>query len=98
MIMSRTEGPFGSEFVTEDYNQYLRMLTSDSFAGSNSVKVTLEALREAAEDPRGIRSIPEVRKRLVRIQHLLVDLLDYFEKEERISYFTKKGGRQKARD
>ena len=98
MIMSRTEGPFGSEFVTEDYNQYLRMLKSDSFAGSKSVTVTLATLRRAAEDPRGLRGTPEGRKRLVRIQHLLVDLLNHFETEKGISYFTKKGGRKKARD
>ena len=96
MIISRTEGPFGSEFVTENYNQFLSMLKSDSFAGSESVKNTLEALRKAAEDRRGISS--GVRKRLVRIQNLLADLLDYFEKKEGISYFTKEGGRKKARD
>jgi hypothetical protein len=96
MIMSRTEGPFGSEFVTKNYNQFLRMLKSDPFARSDSVKDTLETLRKAPDDPNGIGS--KAHKRLVRIQHLLADLLNYFEKKEGISYFTKKGGRQKASD
>ena len=60
---------------------------------SCNVTETLEALRNAAEDSRGIP--PEVRKRLVSIQNLLVDLLDYLERKEDISYFTKVGGRKK---
>jgi hypothetical protein len=91
MIMLRTEGPFGSQFVTKDYNEFLRMLEEDPFASSQSVKQTLETLRT--------KGIPaEVRPRLVRIQNLLVDLLDHFQTKEGISYFTKEGGRQKARD
>jgi hypothetical protein len=77
MIMLRTEGRFGSEFVTKDYDQFLEMLkSSDPFAHSQSVQDTLKTLRNAAEDPRGIPS--EVRPRLVRIQNALVDLLNYF--------------------
>lgn len=91
MIMLRTEGPFGSEFVTRDYNQFSSMLESDSLARFQSVQVTLKALRDAAEDPRGIPS--KARKRLVTIQSLLVDLLDHLEKKEGISFFTKEEGR-----
>ena len=94
LIMLRTEGPFGSEFVTRNYNEFLSMLKSeDPFARSQSVTETLETLRNAAEDSRGIP--PEVRNRLVSIQNLLVDLLDYFRRKEDISYFTKEGGRKK---
>jgi hypothetical protein len=93
MIMLRTEGPFGSEYVTRDYNEFLRMLKTDPFARSQSVNDTLEMLRnaEAASDiPLG------VRKRLVRIQNLLVELLEYLERKEGISYFPQEGGRKRA--
>lgn len=93
MIMMRTEGPFGSQFVTKGYNEFLCMLKSDPFARSQSVKQTLVTLRNA-KDPEDIPA--GVRKRLVRIQNLLLDLLDDFESEEGISYFTKEGGRKKA--
>jgi hypothetical protein len=91
MIMLRTEGPFGSEFVTKDYNEFLRMLKEDPFASSESLQKTLETLRT--------KGIPaEVRPRLVRIQNLLVDLLEYLEGKEDISFFTKEGGRKRAGD
>jgi hypothetical protein len=93
LIMLRTEGPFGSEFDTKNYNEFLSMLKSEEPFGSNSVTETLEMLRNAAEGSVGMP--PVVRKRLVSIQNLLVDLLVHLEGKEDISYFTKEGGRKK---
>jgi hypothetical protein len=89
MVMTRTEGPQGSEFDTISSYEFKERLASPALSGSRSVQQSLEAL-DSAEDAEHLAG----RKRLETAQHHLVDLLQYLEASEGYSFFT--GERKKV--
>lgn len=90
LVIKRIEGGFGVEFDTISLYEFGKQLDSQLFSGMESVKQTLEGLRNATD----VDSLPG-RDRLTQVQNYLVDLLSYMEELEGFSLFP--GQRKKAR-
>jgi hypothetical protein len=89
VVMSRMEGQHGIELDTISSYEFKERLALPPLADSQSVRQSLEALRNVTE----VESLPG-RKRLERAQNYLVDLLHYLEGKEGYSLFA--GERQKC--
>lgn len=89
IVMHSLEGEFGRELDTISFYEFQEALASPPLSESESVKQTLEALRNAekASDLPG-------RDRLADAQTYLVDLLTYLEEREGYSLFA--GDRRKC--
>jgi hypothetical protein len=96
LIMLRTEGEYGFEFETKGYNEFLKLLAAPELQHMGAIQQTLTTLRSAKQ----FRDLPsDVSRRLVRIQRLLVELLNYIEEKENISFFySEKQQRRSAAD
>ncbi len=91
MVMSRIRGEHGIELDTISYYDFKERLSLPPLADSETVQMTLEALRQA-KDPRNLSG----RERLREAQSYLVDLLSYLEGKEGFSLFP--GERKKCAD
>ena len=82
LVMAKTEGQYGVEPETISYYDFKERLSSPPLSESESLRETLEALRNAhnAESLRG-------RDRLAEVQVHLVELLSYIEGEEGYTLF-----------
>jgi len=92
MIMLRTEGEFGFEFDTKGYNEFLKMPALES-QQVKAIQDTLTTLRNA----RQARDLPStVCRRLAKIQKLLVEVLNYVEEKENVSFFYSNGQQDRS--
>ncbi len=89
LIMTTQEGQHGVELDTISYYEFKERLKAPPLSDSESVKESLEALRNTTD----ARSLPG-RERLTEVQNHLVDLLAYLEKREGYTLFQ--GERKKV--
>ena len=89
LIMTTHEGQHGVELDTISYYEFKERLTMPPLSDSESIKESLEALRNTGD----ARTMPG-RDRLAQVQHYLVDLLAYLEKKEGYTLFP--GERKKV--
>jgi len=89
IVMHNVKGEYGRELDTISFYEFKDRLATPPLSESESVKQTLEALRNArrGQDMSG-------RERLAEAQNHLVDLLEYLETQERYSLFS--GERRKC--
>jgi len=91
IVMSRSQGQHGVELDTISSYEFEARLAIAPLSESQAVQQSLLALRDA-EDGAGLVG----RHRLVKAQHLLVDLLQYLEEKEQYHLFA--GERKKCSD
>ncbi|MDJ0891490.1 MAG: hypothetical protein QNK18_09910 [Gammaproteobacteria bacterium] len=89
LIMTTHEGQHGVELDTISYYEFKERLTMPPLSDSESVKESLDALRETG-DARDLAG----RERLAQVQNHLVELLAYLEKKEGYTLFQ--GQRKKV--
>jgi len=89
LVMTTMEGQHGVELDTVSYYEFKKLLASPPLSESESVKETLEALRNADS----AESLPG-RDRLAEAQNQLVELISYVEKKEGYTLFQ--GERRKC--
>ena len=74
LVMTTVQGQYGLEPETISYHEFRKYLGSPPLSESESVRETLEALRNADD----ASSLPG-RQRLTVVQHQLIDLISYIE-------------------
>lgn len=89
LVMHRMTGQYGVELDTISYYEFKRCLSAPPLSESESVRHSLEALRNTGD----AHSLPG-HERLREAQHHLVDLLAYIETKEGYSFFL--GERKKC--
>jgi len=89
IVMSRTQGQHGVELDTISSYEFKSRLAVAPLSESQAVQQSLSALRNA-EDGATVQG----RHRLLKVQHLLVDLLQYLENKEQ--YYLFAGERKKC--
>ena len=91
IVMSRSHGQHGVELDTISSYEFKARLAVAPLSESPAVQQSLSAIRDA-EDGASVQG----RHRLVKAQHLLVDLLEYLEEKEQ--YYLFAGERKKCSD
>jgi hypothetical protein len=90
LVRTTIEGQYGVEPETISYHDFKKCLNSPPMSEIESLKETLEALRDA-DDAASLLG----RDRLAEVQHYLVDLLAYVEGQ--VGYTLFQGEREKCR-
>jgi hypothetical protein len=91
LLQDRVAGTLGSEFDVISLYAFKEKLASTQFLGSPAIQLTLDALKET----KFMAQHPNVRKRLAKIQNHLVELLEYIELREGITFFLPPEGQDK---
>jgi len=96
MMLTRAEGPSGTEFDVVPYFEFKKRLLADTTVSENpSVQMMLEVFRRASK---ASDLPPGTRKRMAKVHNLLADVVEHIENKVGICYSDVDGGRNRIRE